>query len=46
MSCSKSEVFSTLVDSFAVVGAFAVIAFALGLILLSYAYWLPKKDID
>ena len=46
MSCSKSEVFSTLVDSLAVIGAFSIIAFALGLILLSYAYWLPKKEID
>ena len=46
MSCSKSEVFATLIDSLAVVGAFSIIAFAVCLILFSLACYLPKKDID
>ena len=44
MTCSQSEVFNTFVDSLAVVGAFSIILFALGIMAFSWAYWLPKKD--
>ena len=45
MSCSKSEVFSTLVDSLAVIGAFSLIAFAVCLVLFIFTYYaIEKKD--
>jgi hypothetical protein len=46
MSCTQSEIFNTFIDSLAVIGAFSIIAFAVCLMLFSFAYWLPKKDID